>query len=428
MTLIYLYILIAICAGLLLWGVVKPNRVYQFPFFMGGIFTAFVVPQAIALVNNPYALTTGMLNRVLILSSLSAAMCWVGYQFEPKFHWSHAQPITLNENKLVQAGIVLAVAGNFFAYLIRTTASQYTGIWSGPITIYYFFANVSTIAFSVLFMMALRRSSWGLSVFTIFAVYPLLLAIFEFGRRQATATVIIIVGVILFYERSYVPSRLVILASIAGTTLLIPLVGMMRGGLWAQLFAGGIQTIGWTAGLREILQGTAHELRNAAILMEAAEQTGRYGLGTGYWDALVFQFVPGQIVGRAVKASLQLNWTAVDLEYLFNYDIHTGSTYTGIGDSFLEFGYFGVLLFAVQAYFFRRIWTRAVFGNNTIYRILYASLVSSALVGVTHGTYRLVQEVVYYAIVITLLARYTRTPGQHLLRSSRVHLGEIRGK
>ena len=49
MTEFYLYLFIATCAGLLLWGLFRIERVYQYPFFMGSIFISFITPQAFVL-------------------------------------------------------------------------------------------------------------------------------------------------------------------------------------------------------------------------------------------------------------------------------------------------------------------------------------------------------------------------------------------
>jgi len=84
---IYRNLLVIICLGLLGWGFIRIERIYQYPFFMGAIFLSFLVPQAFALVENPGQLDQESLERVLLMSSLCAAACWVGYQGKPNFIW-----------------------------------------------------------------------------------------------------------------------------------------------------------------------------------------------------------------------------------------------------------------------------------------------------------------------------------------------------
>lgn len=410
MTELYLYLFIAICLSLLIWGLAKSERIYQYPFFMGGIFVAFVVPQAVALINRPYAATPSSVERVLLMACLCAGMCWLGYQFTPKIKSTDADTKNINESRLFKIGIVLAVIGNFFNYLVLTTTPQIAenSNWTGPITIYVFFANTSSIAFAILLTFAIRKFSFTRLLLTLFAAYPLLIMIFGAGRRQKTATFFIVIGIILFFERRISPPRWLALALVTITVLLIPLAGMLREDLWTTLLHDGISAVDWTDGLDKVLAGNVLELRNAALLIEAVAYTDKYGLGTGYWDGLIFQFVPGQIVGKELKQSLQINLTDYDLRLLFKYQIPRGSTRTGIGDAFMEFGYFGCLFFALQAHFFKRLWFSATLENDPISRILYAGLISSALVGVTHGTIRFIQELVFQWGIILIVFWYAK--------------------
>ena len=52
----YRNLLVIVCLGLFVWGLIRIERIYQYPFFMGAIFLSFLVPQAFALVNNPAVL------------------------------------------------------------------------------------------------------------------------------------------------------------------------------------------------------------------------------------------------------------------------------------------------------------------------------------------------------------------------------------
>ncbi len=71
---IYLDILVIICLGLIAWGLVCLERVYQYPFFMGSIFISFLLPQAFALIKNPGQVSQQALERVLLFSCLCAAV------------------------------------------------------------------------------------------------------------------------------------------------------------------------------------------------------------------------------------------------------------------------------------------------------------------------------------------------------------------
>ena len=97
---IYLWLFIAICVGLLGWGLARPERVYQYPFFMGGIFVSFILPQAIALINNPGPVTQEALERVLLMACLCAAMCWIGYQLPTRSSLLKKFDISVDRKKI----------------------------------------------------------------------------------------------------------------------------------------------------------------------------------------------------------------------------------------------------------------------------------------------------------------------------------------
>lgn len=407
---IYLDLLILICLGLLGWGLIRLERVYQYPFFMGSIFVSFLVPQGFALINSPGLVSQEALARVLIVSSLCAAMCWLGYQFKPNTKFLKTLNIPIDSRKLVKAGLVLTAIGHFFSFLISRTAPEAAenGNWTGVITIYYFFASVSYIAFAILFVLTLRQPTIKKIIFTIIAAYPPFSAVFESGRRQGTAAFILIIGLSLFYVYRYLPPRWLVIAAVVLTLLLLPIIGQYRGEFWAMVFSGNLGKIDFTEGLNKVLEGKVLELRNAAILMDAAERTGQYTYGTGYWDSLVFRYIPGQILGRYFKESLQFKLGNYDLVTLFGYRIPSGSTPTGIGDSFLEFSYFGCLFFAVQAYVFKHLWISSVHLESIFSQILYMGLLSPALVGLTHGTSRFFQDGLFQLIFVGLVAVYSR--------------------
>ena len=143
--------------------------------------------------------------------------------------------------------------------------------------------------------------------------------------------------------------------------------------------------------------------------MDASVTTGRYGYGTGYWDNLVFQYFPGQIFGYGLKKALQFNWGASHyLRYLYHYNVHNGTTFTGIGDAFVEFDYFGCLVFALIAFIFKNLWISANYQKSIFSSLLYIGLISPAMVGITHGTGRFLQEGVFQFIFVSLVVYYSR--------------------
>lgn len=409
---IYLDLLNLICVGLLGWGIVRPERVYQFPFFMGAIFVSFILPQAIALYNNPGLPSQDALSRVLLMTCLCAAMCWLGYRPNPRPRFLERLNVPLNEHKLLRVGLFLMGVSYFFNWLLSRTEIQVTdvGTWQGPATIYIFFANVIYIAFAIFLLNALRKPTLRHLTLVALAAYPILQSIIFSGRRQPTITFLIVVGFSVWYVRRLLPPRWFFLIAVFGGLYLIPLIGYLRDDFWELVLSGNWTTILDLAqqSFNHLMQGNILELRNAALNMDAAARTRQYGFGTGFWDEVVFQYVPGQIVGYEFKSSLQFKLTEYNLTQLYGYRVPPGATVTAIGDSFVQFDYFGCLIFAMMAYFYKHLWVSAVYQRSTFSTLLYVGLIGSAMIGVTHGIGRFCQELVFQLIFVGLAARYAR--------------------
>jgi hypothetical protein len=378
---------------------------------MGAIFTSFIVPQAIALTTNPgSAVSQEALERVLFVSCLCISMCWVGYQIDPNVGLLKKLEIQLNEKKLFQAGIALAIISGIASILVARTAPELEGNtqWTGKITIYYFFYNAIYPAFTILLLLTLRKPNFFRLSLTTFALLPAILAIFSAGRRTPLGILLFTLALALFYERRYVPPRWLIIFLVFFAMIMLPLIGLYRGELWVQIFSGNLANIDFMEGINRVLSGQTLELRNAAVFMDAAERTGRYGYGTGYWDEIVFRYIPGQIIGSSLKESLQFNLSQYDLTDLYGYRLQLGLTTTGIGDSFVEFSYFGCLFFGLIAYLYKHIWLLSAYRNCTFSQILYAGLLAPSIVGVTHGTYRFLQDAIFQVIFIGLASYYSK--------------------
>lgn len=408
---LYLYLFILICIALLGWGLARPERIYQYPFFMGGIFVAFILPQAIALLNSPYdTVNQQALERVLLMSCLCAFMCWLGYQAPSKPSFIKKLDISVDYQKIFYGGIVLVLIAYFSHFLILRLPSAVRGQtqWTGIVTIYAFFRNLIYPGFSILLLSTLQRSTVFKLILTAFAsVLPLQLIIFA-GRREPTATFIITIGLCLYYIRRYIAPRWLVVSLIVIALFANPLTGTYRSiaktGDWNKLTE--LQPIEYFQNYVE--EAEILELRNAAFLMDAAVQTGKYGYGTDYWNKLVFSFVPAQLVGRDLKNALMVKLYEYDLNSLYNYRIHTGTTPTGIGDSFIQFDYFGCIFFGLLSYFFKILWISSSRRNILTSQIFYIILLAPSLLSVTHSTVNFISDVLFNLIFIGSIILYSR--------------------
>ena len=412
MTELLLYLFVAACIGLLFWGLIRLERAYQYPFLMGSMFVSFIIPQAFVLIKNPEPATPEALQRLFFMSSLCALMCWVGYQFSPSQMWLSKLNVPVNEKKLFNAGVFLLAIGTVSKYSFRfadiETAGHSNGL-TGTRTILWFFGRLLYIAFGIFLMELLKRQTVQNFIFAGLAAYFPLIDIVYGGRRQPAMTFLLIVGLCFWFIKKVIPPRWFFIAAIAAIIFLIPLFGANRSIVNDTINQDweAIETASERA--TENLQERNYlELKNAAILMDAASKTGRYGYGTAYWDAAIFQFFPGQFFGHELKEALQLKLGLSHFKYLFGYYIVPGSTNTGIGDSFAEFDYFGCLIFAFIGYFYKHLWISANYHNSVLSRLLYIGLGSPAMVTITHGTQRFVQEALFQLIFVGFIIYYAK--------------------
>lgn len=389
---------------------IRPERIYQYPFFMGAIFISFVLPQAIALIKNPDPVTSEALERVLIMSCLCAAMCWIGYQLPANISLIKKLDILLHPTKLLYGGIAFIVSGYFFSFLISQLpeATTKNSQWTGIVTIYAFFAGLIYPGLTVALLSTIERPTLTKILITILAAWIPIQTIILFGRREPTATFLLTIGLCLYYSRRYVPPRWIALVVLVAALVIIPLTGTYRGiattGKWNQLLelrpGENLKTF--------VEEGKILELRNAALLMDATVKTGNYAYGTDYWNSFVFRFIPAQLIGSELKNFLYIKLPKFDLGTIYSYKIPTGSTITGMGDAFIQFDYLGSIFFGLLAYFFKNLWISAIYTNSKVSQLFYVSLVSPAMIAITHGTVRFTSDVFFYSIFLGALVLYSR--------------------
>jgi len=409
----FLYFIPFVVACVLLFTatVVRPRLIYEFPYFMAGTFIAFILPQAYALYKNQWG---GLyLESTLLMCCLCLAACWFGYL--PRAHAGFLQKlnVSMSTSRFLHGGIALVLVGYYFTYKFGTLpeediASGQTGIG----TIYLFFGGLVYPGFAICFYCALKSRSlfaWVMSV--IAAWVPLQAAVF-YGRREPTALFLISLGMSLFFLRGKQAPRLVVIAIVIGAIFIIPAVGEYRKTAaqdpleaWKQLDV--VQQFNEYFDVNAV-----SEVKNATVLIAATRESGAYQWGAGYWNRLVFRFVPAQFLGESFKNSLMIGGEQRDLgdfiEDELGYRIPPGSTVTGLGDSFNQFDYFGCLLFAAMAYLFKNLWAAAKQPNGTIAQILYIQTTTSAMRALTHETIDFLPGFIYSALFIALVALYAR--------------------
>ena len=311
------------------------------------------------------------------------------------------------------------VVALIFGALIGQMTEEETGgsMWSGKVTIYQFFTGIIFPAMAIFLRLALReRSLLGWALFALSMIPPLQSVILA-GRREATAQVFLTIGLVLFFERRITPPRILVPLVAVAAMLIIPATGTYRsiasGKEWENL-----KQLNLFENFREFVNTESIlELRNAAMLIDTTAKRRDYGLGAAYWDEMVWRFVPAQIVGKDLKDFLMIAKDAREDKKVqqevgqSGYMVPVGSTLTGMGDSFTQFGYLGAGVFALIAVLFRTLWAAASRNGAVFGQLLYIGTVTSAMRAVTHQTVDFLPGLTYQMIFIVCLYFWARRSG-----------------
>jgi len=246
-----------------------------------------------------------------------------------------------------------------------------------------------------------------------------------FGRREPAAVLLVTVGLTIYFHRRSRPPRLLIPGIIIAAMLAIPATATYRS-FQAERNWEAIRQIDFLGNFKQFLTDESIlELRNAAMLIEATSRSGDYAYGAGYWNHLVFRYVPAQLLGEGFKESLMIRRSGEGQEREFatmDYTNPIGSTVTGMGDSFQQFGYGGCLFFAALAVFFRSLWQTALRPHALFAQLLYMQACTSAMRAVTHWTLDFLPGFMYSVLFLgaaMLYASLSSLPKTRVLKRPR---------
>lgn len=421
---VYVYLLALVVAGLLLWGISRRGRIYEFPFLAGVTFAGFILPQAIGLTNYVF-LPEGAVSRIVLMSSLCALACYLGYSLQ-------AQPLRtfnlpLNTRRLLQGAIFLIVlGGTAFAFYIQfpMDSSRLSGT---PVAL-YFFARLVPYGFALAIFIYFRTGSqWAMMWSVIGSWFFIYRGLFVLTKRGVLAEFIFIVLLgFWFYRKKAVPRYIMVVG-----LLCVMLIGnfnmdkirpLSRDGLTVSEIIS-LAEVNWMSSIDNTLSGEDEvvaqagggELEAAAYYADAIAESGGYDFGLSHWNGMVFSYIPAQLFGEEFKKSLYLDLgrESSDPEaYAYNqwgYEQRSGLTSTGMLDAFRSFWYLGWIKFAVIGFIMRRFYLSAKAGS-LFGQAMYALLIVSSLHAITHGTNRFFRDVIHVLVFVYPIFWYAQMP------------------
>jgi hypothetical protein len=419
MPFLLLIVFAVLCCILIAQVIVRPERVYECPWFMGFAFTGFVMPQAYGLVTGRFA-PDEWIAATMLMSILCLGACWIGYiKTTPGAVAMRRLSIEIDPPRFAIAGFLFVLMGIWFDRVIDAMPLNAKGSqWTGIVTIYGFFANQIITGFAISLFCALRykyKICWFLAGCA--AIIPLRAAII-WGRRESTVLFLMTIMMALYFVKGIKAPRGVIIFLLIASTVLIPVTEQYRMSQHHD-FAALIDSLDFTEPLKAYADPTTiSEVKNAMYVIAACRASSSYQFGAAYWNRIVFNFVPAQFVGKPFKDSLMIgNPEASDparmVTDFIGYALPTGSTLTGIGDSFNQFWFLGCLFFAGMGCFFRYIWSAAHLGENAIIQVFYIQVMVGAMHALTHESMDFLPAIIYsggFLFLVVLFARKRRQP------------------
>ena len=416
----YLVTLFLAVALPLLMVAAKPALIFEYPYFMAAVFGVFILPQAYSLLRFPGGVSHQGIEDILLICILCLGCCVIGYELTPSFSIVRFFSKPIDPVRLYRVGVFFVLVSLAAILLIPQDKVAFAnrGGLTGAATIFLFFGSLSLPGFAICFM-AIRQK------FTKARLFGLLLALLGplysvyAGRRESAVVFFLTIALTSYYTTRKPPSRALIFASLLFAMVGIPTTGAYRG-LVSEGRVAEVSKLNLYQNFKDFVnEESILELRNAAALKESTDFQDKFGWGIAYWNQIVYRFVPAQIVGLKTKEFLMFGFKAEDIyntKLKLNFEIAPGSTLTGMGDSYEQFGWFGCLVFALIGMLFRSIWTAALQPQAMFGQIFYIMICSSGMRAVTHQTVDFLPGVIYQAVFLGLAYLYARVPAQRPMK------------
>jgi hypothetical protein len=417
MTIAMSWTLLLVSGAIGTYGLLRPAGYILAPTLVALVSAAWFAPQLITLAGESEIPVDAHFDV-----AAQAILCTVSVFLGWKYGTSRPVPVTtktihFNVTALILPVFLLTVFAASMNILLERMAVQMAGIsqWYGPIVIVAFFAQIRIVSLVLSLSMFLhQRTPMTITLLAANLLINIPVALISLRRTEMIDLAIAIVGALWFVRRWRVPLPFV-LAGAMGMAVVVYSIGPLRAAQDQHFLRTG-KTISllnpeiWRSFdiFNTVGGSVAHapDVRNAIWSTHLVNNTYAFSYGAVVWNGLVFQYVPAQIFGSAIKRDLMIDAGNLDSEYIFynyGFNFQRGTTSTGIGSAYRDFGYFGFVYYLVMGFALARLFVHAMAGNLWM-QAAYLSLVPFALTSITHGHDKFFVSWPLYAVVLIGLA------------------------
>jgi hypothetical protein len=413
---LFAYGFMGLVAGLVIWGALRPGRIYQLPFLAGVMTFSFLLPQIPALADDDF-LPQGAFVRTMVFGSLCLIALFLAWPKRPRT--LRFLEGSFDEGRLLAVSAAFSLIGAVFYFrLSHLPGEEIVGVqMSGASVMYLFFARLLSYGLAIAALLFARRPSKLAFLIIVFGVVFYIDRIVVTGKRAEAVELALMLLLPLWFYRRWAPPVTLVLATVVAGTFLMNSMSDYRNitresgvaPAWSE-----IANINFVENFEQTLRFGGPEMRNAVTRIQMTNTSMEFDYGKFHWNTLVFNYVPAQLVGSTVKEALMLELP----EQSRNYDKATGTTETGLADAFQSFWYLGFVKFMLLSAVAGRIWFTAMRGSVAA-QIVYVFTAVPAMHAVSHHTDWVVSAWVHMAIFLlpallfARVRRKRRAPAAH---------------
>jgi hypothetical protein len=420
MTELGIVIIAAISIAAIVAALRQPGGCLRYSFLCGALYLTWIVPQLSGLDSEITIPADGLLWLVImVVLCLGASL--IGWRIGTRQQRPAASLAPIRDRgDLAKLFWPVAALTTFMFALhvminLQPLEARQQPQWSGPLTIIVFFLSLSVASLYLSLLITLRERS--LRAFMLAGLNILLSGTSAFvavRRGEMIDLGVAAIAALWFGAGKRVPIALVAVAVLGVGVVsyaIVPLrmaakeieartgssVGLLSREVWEKVdFSSAVES----SARRAI------DLSNAVYAIDYTNKWGEFTLGRESWNRLVFQWVPAQFLGADFKNALMFRQglTAEQIQAEYGYATTGGTTSTGFGFAYQEFGLFGFFYFLLIGFLMGRLWTRAEVGDVWA-QVLYVSFVGGALLSVTHHAMWLITQIPLFLITVFVLKR-----------------------
>lgn len=392
------------------------EKIYQLPFLYSVAFLIYVMPTLLAIMETKASLDDTSYIRFTLFAAACVWSACLGYYLAGR---KQIKPIRRNfqyvydDDKLCRAIYVfMAISFVLIVILGGFDPESRTG---GTYAILLYPARFLRPATIMLLTVYLVKPSRTKLAFLIVSFLLSLKIILIDGRRSEAFNLFITIGFPLFFIKGYKIPRIFVIPGILGSIFIFTFFPVMRqytmrGNFDKVLTLSPLEAIQNT----EEADGRPSEIVDGARNMDVATLSGDYNYGVSAINLFVNQFASSTFFGKDFKESMTID-PELDLSYqrdkysksdndLFRFYLAP----TGTAAIYLEFGYFGVIVFFLFGYMTRRFYMRAE-ARNDIPNIMFYCFFSTFILFSVYDTIMSIPTMISgYLIVFYVSTLYAR--------------------